>query len=542
MKEVKIKINVEKIFTACQGIKSTDDLLKHDTPKDYTDLIDRIFKDSIEIASSADDKIASSANDEIVTNADDEIENSKNDEIANNANDEIVTNADDKIANSVSDAREKEPILKILNNRVREFFAYNTYGESKIRDLYKALKDKKQEEVRKHSIMIINELIQPNTFIYNPQDGIHIEPRRDNIPRSYLYTEDEPPALHSRIWTLEMDCTDSSTLESIVKIATESLDREFFYHFSYLLFSEHSKYIPRNEYKDTNILKKYLPQKKNYSIDKLYTLHADDGTLLVDYGLKLMYSKYYEIKELCETVKKMEANSSRKEIILRKISKVLAEEELRIVTSIIDNIYEIKNEKYTQKGMIDAIEYIADKKDMPKVLNINSDLSNFKKDYLDENGVLTEKVNERKDSINREIEAIETDRNNKKETLAQAKREGKSAGEIEGLEHSIDELNYKIFLLIYKTRKEKEYFHNIDFNMNFYDSMEPIQKKHILKKMEEVALRKKIELKVKRVFRIRLKTLAYISIVSIVALITLAILFSGYILNNEMKFGQVIGR
>ncbi|KAI5193288.1 hypothetical protein NEMIN01_2449 [Nematocida minor] len=494
-KEVKIKIHVQRVIERCMSGTGTNGMHQCNSPKDYTDLIDHIFKDTIEIVSGADGD------------------------------------------------REKELILNILNNRVREYFSW-IFGKYDIYNLCKALKDEKQEKARKHSISIINALIEPNTFIYNPQDGIHIQPRRDNISRDYVFTGDKLPALHPKTWTLEMDCTDSSTLERRLQFTAESMERDLFYHFSYLLFSEHSKYIPRNEYKDTNILKKYLLQKKKYSIHDLYTLRADDGTLLVDYGLKLIYNKYYEIKELCETVEKMKANSSIREMILRKISKVLAEEELRIVTSIIDNIYEIKNEKYTQKGMIDAIEYIADKKDMPKVLSINSDLSNFREDYLDENGVLTEKVNERKDSINREIEAIETNRNNKKETLAQAWRERKSKKEIEELQYSINELNYKIYLLEYKTRKEKEHFHNIDFNMNYYYTLESVQLKHILKKIGELALRKKIELRVTEIFTIRItsRQLAYISIVLTVVLITLGILFSGYILDNEIKVGRIISR
>ncbi|KAI5189822.1 hypothetical protein NEMIN01_0685 [Nematocida minor] len=512
MKEVKLKFDVERIVQACQAIEPTDDLLKYSTPKDYTDLIDHIFDESIEIVNDADDRIESDANGNIVSDADDD--------------------------------KEKGLVLSIITNRAREYFAYNTYGESKIYNLYTSLQDKNPGKIREYSIDIINALTQPNTFIYNPQDGIHIQHSRD-ITQEDVYTGNKASALQPRTCTLKIDCASFSRLKRMLQLTTESMDREIFCRFSYLLFSEHSKNNPRNKNKDTNILKKYSPQKKNYSIDNLYTLQADDGTPLVDYGLMLMYSKYYKIKELCESVEKMEANSSKRELIFDKIGDALSEEELEIVTSIIDNIYEIKNEKNTQKGMIDAIEYMIDnnillgEKDMPKILYINSDLSNFREDYLDSHKGLREKVSE-EDSLNAEIKAKKADLDTEENVLAQAKREKTSKKEIEELQHSISKLNYEIYLLEDKVKKQTVQLSNVNFNMHFSDSMEPVQQKHILKKIQEVVLRKKIELKVKKVSKTRLthRHLAYISIVLLVVLITLAVLFSGYIIDNKIKVGN----
>ncbi|KAI5193344.1 hypothetical protein NEMIN01_2491, partial [Nematocida minor] len=296
MKEVKIKINVEKIFTACQGIKSTDDLLKYDTPKDYTDLIDRIFKDSIEIASGAD-----------------------------NTN-EVVR------------------ILKILKCRVQEYFAYNTYGKHLMHGLYKALQSKKKEEVRKHFISVINDVIKPNTHIYSPCLGIHIQ--NDRSKHLGINIDDEMPDLTSpRTCTLRLD-DKSSNLISMWHDIKERLDKESLCHIANLLYSENSKHG-----KNINILKKYLPEDKYYSLHDLYFTKRTLSGSLVDRGLKLTYSKYYEIKELAEQVKTMESErSTRLEEIYAEIEKVLREEELVLVLSVLANIEKIKHEKTARKG------------------------------------------------------------------------------------------------------------------------------------------------------------------------------------------------
>ncbi|KAI5193305.1 hypothetical protein NEMIN01_2463, partial [Nematocida minor] len=192
MKEVKININVEKIFTACQGIKSTDNLLKHDTPKDYTDLIDRIFKDSFKIVSGA-----------------------------NNTGEEVQ-------------------ILEIFKRRAQEYFAYNTYGKHAMHGLYKALQSKKKDEIRKHSISVINDVIKPNTHIYSPCLGIHIQD--DRSKHLGIDIDDEMPDLASpRTRTLRLD-DKSSNLISMWHDIKERLDKESLCHIANLLYSENSKH------------------------------------------------------------------------------------------------------------------------------------------------------------------------------------------------------------------------------------------------------------------------------------------------------------
>ncbi|KAI5193313.1 hypothetical protein NEMIN01_2469, partial [Nematocida minor] len=190
MKEVKININVEKIFTACQGIKSTDDLLKHDTPKDYTYLIYRIFDEGIEIVSGADNTS------------------------------EVVQ------------------ILDTLENRMIEYFSYNTYGKHAMHGLYKALKDKKKEEVRKHFISVINDVIKPNTHIYSPCLGIHIQD--DRSKQLGIDINDEMPDLASpRTCTLWIDDERFFyDLKYMMETARKRLDKESLCHIANLLYSE----------------------------------------------------------------------------------------------------------------------------------------------------------------------------------------------------------------------------------------------------------------------------------------------------------------
>ncbi|KAI5189823.1 hypothetical protein NEMIN01_0686 [Nematocida minor] len=492
-KEVKIKINVEKIFTAIQNISSIDDLLKHSAPKGYIALIDRIFHESIEIESGADN------------------------------------------------AREKKLILNILSNRIREYFAYR-YGKCDMRGLYKALQGKKKEEIREYSISIINALTQPNALIYSPEYGIHRWDDR-NIQIEDIDIDDETPTLHPRTCTLKIDCAGFSRLESMLQLTTESMEKELFFHFADLLCTEG---------KEIDILKKYLPEKEEYhTIDYLYTPFKGGNTLPVDYGLRFIHRNYDELKQLVEEVKAMEGAARSIKQITAKIIDVIPIEDLGIVTSIIHNIDAINNEKKAQKSMLDAIEYMADNsvflggKNRSKVLDIHSDLSNFREDYISESRGLKNIIIRTTNGLNKKFGELRDEAQNKSNEYEQTEEEEKSEKELEELEHSINRLKYEMYLLTYEIRKEKSHLDNARLlKADFHCFMKPVQHKHILKKIGKVALRKKIELRVTEIFTIRLtrRKLAYISIVLTVVLITLAILFSGYILDNKIKVGRIISR
>ncbi|KAI5192916.1 hypothetical protein NEMIN01_2286 [Nematocida minor] len=444
MKEVKLKIKLKELLKACESIKLAGKLLKYHTPKDYIDIVDCIFKDVIEIESGAN-------------------------------------------------REEEKAIQDILKNRVREYFTYVLYGKNDMKDLYRALRDEEQEELRKAFIHIANQLIRPNKLIYNPKDGIHRQVD-ENEPMEDIDSDDASSDLSPRTCTLEVDYADFVSLESMQHLAEESMNREFFYNAANLFYSKKN---------DMNILKAYLPEEEErFTLDNLYTIY-NNGVALVDDGLNLVYSKFYEIEELVKKIKIMEARSSDESEIVREIRMVLRLEELRIAISVIENIEQIMYEKAMQKGMIDAIEYIASstpllkEKDGSNTLKIDDDLSGFEADYITRKKGLKNIVNKRADELNEKIISRTQDLNREKAKLDQAKTEGKNKEEIDELERLVNELDHEIYSLNCENKKVYLQILNIISNLRHHSCISPFQKGYIIREIGQTMEKRKVKVVLK---------------------------------------------
>ncbi|KAI5193071.1 hypothetical protein NEMIN01_2399 [Nematocida minor] len=444
MIEAILKIKAWGIMQKCKSIKTTDNLLKYDAPKDYINILNHIFgSGNIEVECAAG-------------------------------------------------AEEASAIAAMVKNRIRQYFAYNSYGVAIMNNLYSELKGGNEEEIAYWAICLINEAIRQNTLIYSPECGMHKQVD-ENKPLENIEQPDKSIDHRTRTYTLQIDAADSLGLKVLLGSTAESALRDLFFSISTLV---HSKSL------DINILKKYLTEKKLYTLNKLYTPDEENSTLLVDSGLKLVYTKYHNLADLVEKVEELENSSSDRELILDRVSNVLTQNELALAISIFDNIDEIKEEKTVQKGILDAIEYIASSTDRlngpdgQKVLKINTDLTEFYEEYIDGDRGLYSIVNGRKDELVTQINNKKTIRKEKITARDQAINEKKSDAVINELACSIDKLDNEIYSLECSVKKERLQLDNIKDNLASLTSIKQIQKYHIVKKIEEEALRKGVKTEV----------------------------------------------
>ncbi|KAI5192915.1 hypothetical protein NEMIN01_2285 [Nematocida minor] len=349
MKEVKLKIDVEKVVHTCLSIIKTKVPLKHDTKKEHLYLVMDIFEKSLEVE------------------------------------------------NCTLDNQEKEMILLLVLSNIYLYFTYNPYGIEAINNLHLALKARELKDIKHWAIHMMNEVIRPNTLIYRPEHGIHRQVSK-NEALERIDPDGEKGGLSPRTCTLTIDDTKFLTLESLLNSNLESLDRESFSDIAHLT-------------KKLNIgaLKKYSKTQSYYSLEQLYTLTKNDMAL-VDLGLKTIFEKYQEIKSLLNVIKETENLSYADKEVAKDVKKLFRiEGELEMVISIKDNIKKIESEKTAQKAVISAIEYMANSTPLLKemsssnTLRIHPSLLNFDRYYISGDDGLVQIVNQKKEERAKKI-------------------------------------------------------------------------------------------------------------------------------------------
>ncbi|KAI5193001.1 hypothetical protein NEMIN01_2345 [Nematocida minor] len=461
MREVKLTINVEGILKECQSVVKNDTSIKADDRVSHMNMLKRIIKDNLRIES-------------------EELSEEK-----------------------------KEAILKIIENNACQYFIYildKGIGIPIINSRLLCGVCGLKERVKLVFISSVIELINPNKFIYNPEHGINREfdmhEKLDSVDLSYGELD-----LSTRTYTLMVDDTN---LENILQLTSKDMDREnAFFVSNYMRLM----YI--------DLFKKYTSVKGCYSLDNLYTKEKDKVPL-IDYGLKLIYEKYYLIEGLVRNIKEIESSDNNDvHDIPEKLSNLLKNEELEVIFSIlnikISNWRLIWREKMIYINMIKAIECMATStdllggKDEQKVLKIKADLSNFSEDYISGyDGLLDimfdkeEKLRGEKRILYKSIE-IEKEKWDKKEkSLTEWKNTTeldpnsqeyqemvrKEEEEMKSILHEINFLNNKIYLSNFDTEKVKlilEYINRLRVERNQLLDLSPVQKQYFLKKIKELA-------------------------------------------------------
>ncbi|KAI5193041.1 hypothetical protein NEMIN01_2379 [Nematocida minor] len=455
MKEVKLKINVEGMLEACKDISAEESeaLLKFDTPKSHVVILDRMFKDNLEIEGGPDSN------------------------------------------------EEKENILYIFKKRLFQYFTYNLYGHAVMEMLYAALRAKKDVLIEVRLAALIGDIISSNSLIYSPGNGIYM-PSGKNEPAEGILRPDNSLDLRSRTYTLEIDTAKISKMEGFLCYKSEILNRDFF------------EYIAKTlDIRGMDIGKfgKYLPEETCHPLDELYATPYENSSMpLVDYGLTLIHEKYYEIKDILEKIKIRELNNdnSDSEEISGQINELFPfEEDLKIVFSIGKHLQKIIHEKAVSNGMLSAMEYMAhstDLLDKKKKLTITADLSDFVRDYITGREGLEEKVHERKIKVDRKIQTLHALENMKKEHSRTEKGENREEV-IKKLDSVIDSLETEICTLLYNRRKEYLQINNIRNISNYLSGISPVQQEGILRKMEAFGKTQGIEVaRVKKLLSIKL--------------------------------------
>ncbi|KAI5193072.1 hypothetical protein NEMIN01_2400 [Nematocida minor] len=424
MKEVKLSIDIRGMLQACLTFKSTDKILKYNTSNCYADILSHLFDNNIKI-------------------------DSENSNLKNN-------------------------VLAIIRNRTYQHIMVNQNAREIMSKLHTALKAGDKDIARSECISLANELVKPNTLIYSPEYGIHRQPGKNGVLEN-IAQADGINDLSSRTYTLQIDDTKSSGLEGLVESTKENMDEDFLSHTIDLI--ELKK-------EDTNILKKYAQTQEKYNLEELYN-SEDNNTALVDSGLSFISEKYADIIDLIEKLKHMETVPSTRPEVIREFKKVFTtEEDLKIFFSIVDNIQEIKIEKTSYRSMISNIKYIGHKTELlgaanePKVLKINSNLSNFDKDYISRSGGLKQKVYQEIARIDAEISSQESAR-------AQIIGEEKSDEEAEKLKPSINNIENEICSLQYDRKKEELQISNIRENLYNLRYTTPAQRNYMLEKLKD---------------------------------------------------------
>ncbi|KAI5192871.1 hypothetical protein NEMIN01_2257 [Nematocida minor] len=407
-----------------------------------------------------------------------------------------------KIESKELSEKKKETILKIIENNIFQHLIYSLNEGSIMRTMVSELLYGTEERVKDAFKPLANTLINPDPLIYNPEHGINrqfdMHGKLDNIVLSNGELD-----LSTRTCTLMVDDT---SLENILQLTSESLDRENAY------FVSNSMNL-----KDIELFKKYTSVKGRYSLDDLYTKEKDK-VLLVDYGLKLIYKKYHLIDGLIKNIKEIESSDNNKvHNIPKKLSNLFKDKELEVVLSILNNEQKIWSEKMVYNNMLKSFDYMASNTDIlggkgePKVLKIKADLSNFSEDYIDENDGLLEIMTDRLVKLRDEGKILYKSVDNEKEKWGKKEKSltewknttdldpdsqeyqeavRKEEEEIKSILHEINFLDNKIYLSNFDTEQARLFHRDINIFpviSSILPGLSPVQKQHILKKMKELA-------------------------------------------------------
>ncbi|KAI5193007.1 hypothetical protein NEMIN01_2351 [Nematocida minor] len=437
---VRLKIDLKGLLRECEALNASGSniLLMDDTPKRNMAIVDYIFKD-------------------------------RNIEIVSGAN----------------GAKEEKLVLDIVKNAIREYFVYNEWGESTICSLTSSYNSMYENRLRDKIVPLANQIIDSNMFIFRPEHEIYGHYNKNETVED-IVQRNKSGSLSPRMYTLEIDYTDSSSLERILEATKESLDRGFL---GYICSSMNTEIRRMNG----NILRKYslsLSEKEQYSLDELYTrTYEGTNVPLVDYGLKIIYERYQELIGIVENDSRMKSSSSGKSLITARISELFTKEELKIIGSISVNIHKIAQEKELQKNMIYYMEYLANKTALldragEKVLRVTSDLESFKKDYINGYNGLENIVKNNCDLLKKKIadneEILYPKHLNQRRSMAQ----GNNGGFRDNPASTSDLLN-EVSLLKYALKEENRIRDTISMKASLKINISPVQKKHIIQKMEE---------------------------------------------------------
>ncbi|KAI5193039.1 hypothetical protein NEMIN01_2377 [Nematocida minor] len=465
MKEVKFKIDASKIVQACHSITNSSLDTRANTPIVHMAILEHILSKSLEIESS-----------------------------------------------QYSD-KERRTILKIIKNRMYEYFLYNRNVAGIVRSLHCALNRRDSGSIKSKTILLINEVIAPNTFIYSPEHGIRRRVGR-NEKLDSIDPDDSSADLSARICTLEIDAAGFSGLEGILQLTSESLDRESLLYTACLMYSI-----------GTHKLKKIMHIEECYTLSDLYTLNKDTGVPLVDYGLRLLFKKYYALEDLARKIKAMGRAPSSTPQIAEQISEVFSPEDLKIIISIKNNLENIKYEKRLQNCMAKTLEYMQNSTNLlegvdgSKTLRIKLSLSDFYAKYV-ASTKLEKLIQTKRGKLHKEIEtktqalreekaqykAVRADLQDPidkprlhSESYSQTQEE--KSKETENKRCAINKMQNEIYLLKCASKKENMQSNNIRVllrTLRFLPTMDPSQKIHVFNKIEEFGRAHDIEIKAVR--------------------------------------------
>ncbi|KAI5192377.1 hypothetical protein NEMIN01_1991 [Nematocida minor] len=442
-REVKLKINVEGILNECKSINGTDNIdfyITAGTKPRYSIMLERIFNGNLEIEGKHSDK-------------------------------------------------ENEMLLNIVKNRFYQSLVDNNHQALGMHYLYDALKGRHDRSIAHEAISLANDLIKINPFIYNPKYGVTRKYGTDG-PIKSIDPDDESADLSARTCTLEIDDADFLNLKSLMRLTSESLNRQNLDYIAVLVGSV-----------DMDVLKKYSSIKSYYTLEELYDL-GKDGMPLADYGLNLIYEKYYRIEELIGLLKDMENKYSEPKDITAKVDEIFAhkKDDLKIIISVASSLKKIKYEKELLNYMIQTLEYLVNNNllwkeaDEQNTLQIKPDLSNFYKNCVIGTG-LDRIVSDRLHRLDAEIK-IQEDALEKEELNYSLIEDG---GEKEEAITSMDKLKEKIYSLKCEHKKEKiqcSIIEKLLHSLRCLYQLSPQQEKYMLKKIEEFVKARKLKMEV----------------------------------------------
>ncbi|KAI5192865.1 hypothetical protein NEMIN01_2251 [Nematocida minor] len=474
-------MDVNKMLQACLSIVGSDKVPKYNTKSEYYSMLVHIFQNHIKIEGG---------------------------------------NHEDKINNQAN-----AKILNIIRSKIYQYFIFNPHGMEVMSSFCAALQGEIDIDgtVKPKAISLIDELLKPNTLIYDRCYGIkrYVD---DDQPLDSIMPPDGKPDLRKRTYTLGIFYQRFSTLSSLHQFNMENLDIDFYMYIANLVSSTDN---------NMSTLKKYLQKKEFYSLKELYSQKSKKpGRDLVDYGLNLISGKIVEIMSLTKKIKDIENTSQDRTPISQEINSIFDDEEdLKIALSVCENIKKIKSEKAMYFGIISTIEYMANHTDLldnengQKTLTISSKLGSFNKDYIKKKNGLAEKLNEEIAKLNKEIEKKKTKRDQEKIDRDQAIKEGKSNQEIEALSLSVNNMDNDIYWLECNKKKKDMQLRIIRGNLRLLGYIDPDQIKYMVEKIKEYGKKWNIHVEEKPEESMLKKAQAIILSIALLVFLTGAVLF-----------------
>ncbi|KAI5193368.1 hypothetical protein NEMIN01_2506, partial [Nematocida minor] len=346
-------------------------------------------------------------------------------------------------------------------------------------DFHSKLIKRDDQLIEFKTLLVLNEIIKLNPFVYKKEHGIRRKKEEVNYINFFYGSRFN---LDTRECTLEID--DVKNLKSIAKYTSESLNRHNLSYVSGLV-----------SLLNLAALKEFMPVEEYYTLDYLYTnKYKYSGKTLVDYGLDLIQEKYHKIKEIRDA---SNDHDKLKEIADQISGLFVSDEELKIVLSIGQNIKQIRKEKEIHSCMIDAIEYMMDdtdilgKKDEPKTAKIESDLSNFDKDYISGATGLNKTVSERRSKLTKKRRMLEEEKiecEEKRIQKLQKKTSSTSNVSDQNESRTVADIENDMVLLDWDLEKEALQYSNVCkllSRLSLLSDISPIQKEYIVKNIEE---------------------------------------------------------